>query len=128
MKKIIEIKIECKGHAVGTLGWFNSIISGTELVIKETKSGIPGMFYRTETEDGKKTLSFICKKWNDNCGDPSNYAITDDNIVHVYPVSNGYVYGMFDEPLTEACECKVKEFIDLAVQKYREWWESDGKQ
>ena len=50
--KSIEIKVECKGSAVGTLGWLNSILESSELVIKNNKIGLPAIFLKTEKQDG----------------------------------------------------------------------------
>lgn len=126
MKNTIEIKVECKGVAVGTLGWFNSIIKDSELVIKNCKDGTPGMFLKAPTVKGDDmAYTFICKKakgWED-----AQYYDYNENtgIKRVYPVENDMAYGFSGYPLTPACEKKVKELIDLACEQFLEWWENN---
>lgn len=128
MKNTIEIKIECKGKVVGTLGWFNSIMNESEFVIKETKTGLPGMFLKLKNADKKDGFDykFICKPWNSNQEDPSCYR-ENGRYLWVYVVSDefSYTYGFTDYPLTPACENKVDEMIEQALEKFIEWWEGD---
>jgi hypothetical protein len=125
MKTTIEIKIECKGEAVGTLGWFNSIMQKSELVIKNTKKGTPAMFLKTPTKDGTFAYQFICEKAV-TTEDNSGYIETNDGFVKIYAEqTNGYLDCFSNYPLTPACKIKVKEMIDLALEKFTEWWEND---
>lgn len=125
----IEIKIECKGQAVGTLGWLNSKLEESELVIKNTKSGTPGMFLKLKLDnaDVKNQFEylFICKKVL-NLFDTEGYQNTSDLIIYVFPEEDGQFYfGLFNNPLTPACTKKVKELIASAVDQYREWWNNN---
>lgn len=43
----VEVKIECKGDAAGTLGWFSAMMERSEFVIKNGKNGSPAMFLKT---------------------------------------------------------------------------------
>jgi len=125
MKNIIEIKIECKGNAVGTLGWFNSIMQGSEFIIKNCKSGEPGLFLKHKNKDSETmSYSFICKKWNQN-QDPEAYRIRSNDYLIIYPLNSQYLHGFSDYPLTQACELKVEEMIQIALDKFAEWWEND---
>jgi len=124
MKYNFEIKIECKGDAVGTLGWFNSVLQKSELVIKNNKDGIPAMFLK-QTEGDKTFYEFICCPYidmQDTCG-----YITDDTFKWVHPIHmyNAHQVGLFDHPLTPACHKAVEEFIDKTVDKFVEWWNDD---
>ena len=62
MKTSIEIKVECKGDAVGTLGWLNSMLEKSEMVIKNSKNGLPEIFLKTEKPDGTFEYRFLCRK------------------------------------------------------------------
>ena len=122
MKNVIEIKIECKGDAAGTLGWFNSIMQKSELVIKNCKDGEPGMFLKTPTKDDKMDYEFICKIWNKN-SNPDGYNMPfGHKIICVYPEAEYYNHGFSDYPLTPACKAKVQEMINMAIDKFLEWW------
>jgi hypothetical protein len=124
MKNTIEIKIECKGTEIGTLGWFNSIIKGSELVIKNDKNGAPGMFLKTSTSEGKHTYKWLCGKWCHN-EDATLYNMNHNETLFVYSEYNDYGVSFSDYSLTPACKLKVEELIDLAVQKFDEWWVND---
>jgi hypothetical protein len=121
MKNVIEIKIECKGEAVGTLGWFNAMMSKSEFVIKNTKKGTPAMFLRTPSQDGKFTNYWICEKWCKS-ENPEYYCMPGDDIICLYAESDGHYNCFSDYPLTPSCKTKVEEMINLAVEKYLEWW------
>jgi hypothetical protein len=123
MKNLIEIKIECKGDAVGTLGWFNSIIEKSELVIKNSKKGSPAMFLKTPQKNGEMGHEFICEKWNVS-ESPDGYKLVNDFIC-IVPEGDYYMQGFSDYPLTPACKIKVQEFLDSALEKYQEWWNND---
>lgn len=128
MKNTIEIKIECKGNAVGTLGWFNSIIENSELAIKETKNGSPGMFLKGIAKDGKTTsYQFICKVRSNINNDDDAHLDTylSGKYSAVQAESTDYIDGFSDYPLTPACLKKVNEFIEMAVEKFAEWWENN---
>jgi hypothetical protein len=133
MKNTIEIKIECKGQAVGTLGWFNSIIKDSELVIKNNKIGLPSMFLKmnlSKTGDiVPHDFKFICRAFSRSEAEDTRGYRTKDNYMFVYSIDDPYheKFGLFDVPLTPACREKVVEFIESAVEKYSEWWENDGK-
>lgn len=125
MKNTIEIKIECKGEAVGTLGWFNSIIEKSELVIKNRKNGLPGMFLVTNNEDKTISTRFVCCV-KDSEEDEMYFKVVKDNYIRVYNQVDDYGYknGLFNFPLTPSCSKKVVEFLDSAVEKFAEWWEN----
>ncbi len=125
METSIEIKIECKGHAVGTLGWFNSVMANSEFVIKNSQKGTPAMFLKTTDKEGKVKYSFLCEKYNPK-KDPFGYKITSDDYACEIPTGDGYVSGLFDFPLTQACKKAVEEVIIKAKDIFAEWWENDG--
>ena len=95
MTNQIEIKIECKGKAVGTLGWFNSMMQDAELVVKETKDGTPGMFLKAKNKGGEGwAYSFICKKFLNNT-DTEGYNTTNDYIKYIYAEQDNQFIGAF---------------------------------
>ena len=122
MKNSIEIKIECKGFSAGTLGWFNSIIEKSELVIKNCEDSTPAMFLKTPTSNGKFKYKFIVGVWVKK-SDPEPYN-TNGILVYIRPENMDYYNGggFSDYKLTPACYNKVDEFIDMAVEKFNEWW------
>lgn len=125
MKTTIEIKIECKGQAIGTLGWFNSMMRDASFVIKEGKTGLPCMFLKTKNKAGNGwDYSFIAKKW-DGKENPEGYNLSGDGFISEIPEGDGYYYGFSDYPLTPACREKVSEMIQKGTDIFREWWESD---
>jgi len=124
----VEVKIECKGDAAGTLGWFSAMMARSEFVIKNGKTGSPAIFLKT-TEDVKMangenyaTYKFLCKKY-DQREDPYGYRITDDGYMCEIPESINDCTGFSDYPLTPACREAVKEMIDKAKDIFAEWWE-----
>jgi len=123
MKTNVEIKIECKGEAVGTLGWFNSIMNKSEFIIKNSNTGTPAIFLKTVEEDGKVTYRFLCKKL-DNKTNPLGYRLTSDDylceVVDNSPIGD----GLFGVPLTPACKQAVEDMITTAKEIFKEWWES----
>lgn len=121
----IEIKVECKGSAAGTLGWFNSILEKSEFVIKNNKAGAPAIFLKTTEDDGRAKYSFLCKKWNQR-EDPYGYRTTDDGYLCEIPESNFDCHGFSDYPLTPACKKAVEDMISKAKDVFAEWWENDG--
>ena len=123
MENTIEIKIECKGAAAGTLGWFNSIMQHSEFVVKNSNTGTPAIFLKTTEENGKETYRFLCKKW-DGRSDPFGYRLTGDNYLCELPESDIGYNGLFDVPLTPACREAVKDMINKAKEIFVEWWEN----
>ena len=126
MKNTIEIKIEDKGHAVGTLGWFKKLMENSELVIKENVDGIPSMYLKTTDDKGETKYRFLCRKW-DEFSNPTGYRLTGDNYLCEIPQSRGQVSGLFNVPLTPACKKAVEELIQSAKEAFADWWENDGE-
>jgi len=127
-----EIKVQCKGNAVGTLNWLNSLLEDGELVIKNTKGGGSSMFLHNKTKfDGTPTLdtesnTFICKVivQRDYIEEYRVKRLSVDNVlVYAYPVT-GYQgeHGIVDCPLTPAALIKMEEFIEKATGQFVEWW------
>lgn len=126
MKTSIEIRIENKGHMLGTLGWFKEIMNRSEFVIRETTKGTPAIFLKTTDDDGKVKYSFLCEKFNDN-KDPFGLKLTGDGYLCEIAEGNDYVTGLFNFPLTPACKKAVEEMIMRAKEAFKEWFESDGE-
>ena len=127
MKTNIEIKIESKGHSLGTLGWLKRIMERSEFVIKETNLGTPAIFLKTVDEDGKVKYSFLCERFNPN-KDPFGFKLTNDGYLCKIPEGDGYVSGLFNHPLTPACKKAVEEMISKAKDVFAEWWENDAQE
>ena len=119
-----EIKVQCKGNAVGTTGWLNSILENSELIVKNTKSGTPGLFMFEKNAQEKKG-TFICSVTNDERSyGYSEYNIKGVNIFCVYPVSDqyGFEYGFIDYPLTPSALEIATEFLEKARDQFVNWW------
>lgn len=125
MRHTIEIKIECKGDAVGTLGWFNSLMKDASFIIKESKNGGPAMFLKARNKaDTGWAYSFLCKKATLN-EDPFGYKETSDGYWCEIPEGNAYESGFSDYPLTPACRKAVIEMIEKAKDEFADWWENN---
>ena len=124
MKTQIEIKIEDKGHALGTLGWFKKLMENSELVIRN-ENGLPGIYLKTTDEKGDVKYRFLCRKW-DELNDSEFYRLTFDDYLCVKP--QGYEEnGLFNMPLTPACYKAVEALINEAKEAFADWWENDGE-
>ena len=125
MTTTIEIKIECKGQAIGTLGWFNSMMQDASFVIKEGKSGAPCMFLKAKNKGGDGwAYSFIAKKWDER-EDPYGYLLSDDGFLSEISEGDPFASGFSNYPLTPACKIKVEEMIQKGTDAFREWWNND---
>lgn len=122
MTNNIEIKIECKGQSVGTLGWFNSLMQDASFVIKESRDGRPAMFLKAKNKGGDGwAYSFLCKKKAAK-DEFFGYNLTSDGFLCEIPESDCAFSGFSDYPLTPACRSKVCEMIEKATDAFREWW------
>lgn len=130
MKTSIEIRIENKGHMLGTLGWFKEIMNRSEFVIGETTNGTPAIFLKTTDDDGKVKYSFLCEKFNDKKNPFGfkliGFKLTSDDYLCEIAEGHGYVPGLFNFPLTPACKKAAEEMIMRAKEAFKEWFESDG--
>ena len=124
MKTQIEIKIEDKGHALGTLGWFKKLMENSELVIRN-ENGLPGIYLKTTDEKGDVKYRFLCRKW-DELNDSEFYRLTYDDYLCVKPQGYGQISGLFDVALTPACYKAVEALINEAKEAFADWWENDG--
>jgi hypothetical protein len=125
MKTQIEIKIEDKGHALGTLGWFKKLMENSELVIRN-ENGLPGIYLKTTDEKGDVKYRFLCRKW-DELNDSEFYRLTYDDYLCVKPQGYGQISGLFDVALTPACYKAVEALINEAKEAFADWWENDGE-
>lgn len=116
----LKIEIQNKGNLPGTLGWLKSIIENQKLIIAENKYGSPTMFL--EDNDGKRT--FICR-----VKQPDDDAIfmyePDNGFLKCFPVEDEHRYGLVGYSLTDAALKAAEEFINNALAKYQQWWNSD---
>lgn len=125
MKTQIEIKIEAKGAAIGTLGWFKKLLENSELVIISSNYDTPGIYLKTTNDEGQVAYHLLCRKWN-GFNDPFGFRITNDNYLCEIPEGHGELSGLFNAPLTPACKKAVEDLINYAKEAFAEWWEHDG--
>lgn len=130
MTHSFEIKVQCKGSAVGTLGWLNSLLADGELVIKECKDGRPAMFFHElHDQQGNERPEnagnyFICKvsTYKD---EPELYHLRNINGVNLaatYLEADEYRSGFVSYPISKAAEVKLEEFIYNACEEFVNWW------
>lgn len=135
MTHTFEIKVQCKGNAVGTLAWLDSFLANGELVIKNTKSGTAGMFFHTKLKDDgtpnadNEGNTFICKAVSNTYqyeGHRSVYVNDKTSIIFPHVISDPYGRdeGIFTFPLTPSATVKMEEFISNAVEEFIAWWEN----
>ena len=128
----LEMKLQFKGNAYGTLSWFKELIEDSELVITETRYGIPGLFLHLKhnrngvaNKDHEGNF-WLCHVATDSDYDTGCRRRTIDNIKYVYPYAYapnfGISYSLFDYPLTPACNSAVEEFLSLALRKFHAWY------
>lgn len=121
--KAIEIKVENKGFAKGTLGWFNEILSRSELIIRETKTGTPAMWLKTKKLNSEDfDFEIICKAFLEY-SETEGYRM-DGNIAYVYAENRScnFEVGFSDYALTPACKKAVEELINKAVVEFSTWF------
>jgi hypothetical protein len=138
METTLKITVKNCGNAAGTLGWLNSLLEDSELIIKRTRDDVPGMFlhekHKRNGEDRKENEgnTFICSPATQS---PSNEGFNLKRIngilyVLVNPTGNSeqkYIFGedvcFTSYPLTPACETALTEFLEKAVNQFAEWYE-----
>jgi len=124
METIIKVRVDGKGHACGTVGWFKDFLANSELIIKYENSESPEMFLRNKDE---KWNYFVCKV---NHHDDDEYYDIIDGYACTYPIKDYYENssnsGLFNFSLTPACHKVVQEMILAAKDIFAEWWENDG--
>jgi hypothetical protein len=134
----VEVKVQLKGNAAGTLGWFKTLVEDSELVIRKTRDGIPGMFLHEKTNrKGEKNKehegnTFLC---HPATGKDQEMGYLDSlingiNYIYVHPTGDfeqTYIFGedicFTNYPLTPACNIAISEFIEKAVEEFAVWYE-----
>lgn len=119
-----EIKVQCKGYAVGTMSWLHSILENSELIVKNTKDGTPGLFMFDKKSPEKKG-TFICSATNDEMSEGyERLTIEGVSIIRVFPVSDqfGFQVGFVDYPLTPVALDIAKNFLEKASEQFAKWW------
>lgn len=135
----ITINIKNCGNAIGTLGWFNELMSDSEFLVRKTRDGIPGMFlHEKHKADGTERKpsegnTFICCPASGSQQE-EGYNISKINSIEyivVQPTSDAkskYIYGedigFTDYPITPACKSKIIEMLEYATEKFAEWYEN----
>ncbi|NLT51946.1 MAG: hypothetical protein GXX85_13635 [Ignavibacteria bacterium] len=129
----LTINIEVKGRKIGTLGWLESVLADGNFVIKDTKSGVPGMFFhQNHLENGQEAKEsegniFICRAFTDDEHRQGYevYSFNSINYILIYAQSTDYIYGFTRYPLTPAANKKLENMLYAALLKYKEWFESN---
>ena len=129
MTHTFEIKVQCKGHAVGTLGWVNSIFANGELIIKSCRDGAPGLFFHMlydkhgKQNDQNQGNYFICKVAQAKDEPEYEYGTYNEVFLKcVNVVGNAYQQGFLDYPLTPAAYTAVSDFLNSACEHFANWW------
>lgn len=140
METTLTIKVGNVGTANGTLGWFNSILKDSELVIRKTRDGIPGMFLHKKLKrDGSENKenegnTFLCCPASGTESDEGFNLSRINGIEYIYVRETGdlgqkYLFGedfcFTGYPLTPACEVAIGRFLNDAVEKFAEWYEAN---
>jgi len=129
----VEVKTQMKGSAAGTLGWFKALIEDSELVIRKTRTGIPGMFlHEKHTNSGEERKAnegntFICSPASGTQDDEGYNIAKINGIEYIYVASTLSIpvegFSFTDYPLTPKCKDALISFIDEAVTKFAAWYE-----
>lgn len=135
----MEVKVQMKGHAAGTLGWFKAMIDDAELVIRKTRDGKAGMFlHEKHNRKGEERKAhegniFICSPSSKTQEDEGYNFIAINNIEYIFVQSEGgseqkYLFGedvcFTDYQLTSSCREAVDKFIVDAVHQFANWFEA----
>lgn len=119
---ILQVKLENKGHLVGTSGWLkNEVFEGSYLSIRKLRDGHPGLFLIGKNKEGEETKDLICfidTESNDN------YQYWGDSVWSIYPIATGDLKG-FSGVFTPAALSIFERFIEVCVELLKELWGSD---
>ena len=122
-----------KGSAAGTLGWFKDLIDDSELVIRKTRTGIPGMFlhekhnYNNEERKENEGNTFLCCPASGTPDDEGYNRIKINGIKYIYVIASTPNYAddfsFTSFPITPKCRESIENFINEAVAKFAAWYE-----
>ena len=128
METTLKISIKDCGKAAGTLGWFKAIMEDSELIIRPTKSGSPGLFqHELHRADGVERTanegnSWICGLMDDKNGNVYQYL--EGKYAKIYARDEYPCVGFTNFQLTPACEEAINKFIDESMEYFKEWFEN----
>ncbi len=122
-KNSLEITIEDGDKMVGTMDWFNDLMSRSEFVIRPRPDGVPALCLKI-AHGNEEECKLLCTKKSQERDDVRE---TDDGYIYPYPyeVGDDYKYGLFTHPLTPAAEEEVENMLQKAVEAFREWYEGE---
>jgi hypothetical protein len=120
-KNGIEITIENCDEMVGTMDWFNDLMSRSEFVIRPRPDGVPALYLKI-AHGNEEECKLLCTKKSQERDDVRE---TEDGYIYPYPCTfgNDYRCGLFTHPLTPAAEEEVEKMIQQAVEAFKEWYE-----
>lgn len=126
METTLKVTVKNCGKAAGTLGWFNSILEDSEIIIRPNRENIPGLFlHKKHKKDGTESKENEENTWI--CGPISllspEYCNNSGKISHLYVIDDEVHNGFTGYALTPACEKEIERFIEYCVDKFSEWWE-----
>jgi hypothetical protein len=133
MEMTLNVNVQIKGHAVGTLGWFHDWLNRSELVIRNTRDGRPGMFLHEKVDQKGSPRqehegnTFICKP--ESLGMEAMYydSLEINNIryscTHICESDLSSAVSFSNFPLTPSCRLAIEKFVEDAVRKFADWYE-----
>ena len=120
-KNGLKIIVEDRNEMIGTMDWFNDLMSRSEFVIRPRPDGLPALYLKI-THGNEEEFKLLCTK---KCQERDDVRVTEDGYMYPYPcaVGNDYKYGLFPHPLTPTAEEEVEKMIQKAVDAFKEWYE-----
>ncbi len=120
-KNGLKITVEDGDKMVGTMDWFNDLMSRSEFVIRPRPDGLPVLYLKI-AHGNEEECKLLCTKKSQERDDVRE---TEDGYIYPYPyaIGNDYRYGLFAHPLTPAAEEEVENMLQKAVEAFKEWYE-----
>jgi hypothetical protein len=120
-KNGLKIIVEDRNEMIGTMDWFNDLMSRSKFVIRPRPDGLPALYLKI-THGNVEEFKLLCTK---KCQERDDVRETEDGYIYPYPCTfrNDYRYGLFAPPLTPAAEEEVENMLQKAVEAFKEWWE-----
>ena len=120
-KNGLKIIVEDRNEMIGTMDWFNDLMSRSEFIIRPRPDGLPALYLKT-INGNEEECKLLCTK---KCQERDDVRETEDGYIYPYSISfgNDYRYGLFTHPLTPTAEEEVEKMIQKAVDAFKEWYE-----
>ena len=120
-KNGLKIIVEDRNEMIGTMDWFNDLMSRSEFIIRPRPDGLPALYLKT-INGNEEECKLLCTK---KCQERDDVRETEDGYIYPYSISfgNDYRYGLFTHPLTPTAEEEVEKMIQKVVDAFKEWYE-----